>query len=189
MSGFGRSKASGRLEPPALRRIVGNKKMLDLLERLPTERLQLPNARRVYRCLRYGNQPVVTDGLALGTLPGGENAYQPHRDQTTRKGGRITQHQDIQRVTVFGAGLWNRAKIIGKRMAGRQYPGEPETSQLLIEFELVTASARRVDYYIDQPGAGVAWRQSCQDIFHADARRMTLVSDITSSKVTIPSPC
>src|SRR6187399_3203566 len=99
-----------------------------------------------------GNQPVVAlpAPLALSLLLGLENADEPGEHHTAGMDRRVEQDNRVERVAVLGEGFRYEAEVEREGHARRQDPVEAIYAQLVIEFQLVARTTRRLDDDHDQ---------------------------------------
>src|ERR1051326_4695990 len=144
-----RAKAPQDFELFALGLIVGDEKMLDLIQQILaqlSERLHLPV---ITRFSGDCNETVITYRLAIFNLFGFDHADQPHRDKAADKSRFVYEHQDIQCVAVFASRLRDEDEGEGKDGARWEHAAEFEKLILFVVLEFVATASRRVNDDVD----------------------------------------
>src|SRR5436190_20332312 len=96
------------------------------------------------------NQTVVANRLsAVFGLFCLQSANDPHRNVTADRECLINQDEHVQCVAVFRDSRGNETEIGGKRRAARQKFPKLQSARRVVQFELTTTPARRVDHDID----------------------------------------
>ena len=66
-----------------------------------------------------------------------------------RRGGRVVNDHDVERIAVLGSGRRDEAPVVGIRQAEHQRLGQNEGLEFGIERQLRPCSARRLDHHVD----------------------------------------
>src|SRR5205085_7852966 len=101
--------------------VAGNKEMLDLLDEPLAEVINRAYVPMLMAALRHGDQSVVAKRFSILDLLRFDHTDQPGRNLAADRDRLVQEHQDIERVAVFGHGRRNEAEIKRKDHASRQH--------------------------------------------------------------------
>ena len=109
--------------------------------------LQLPFAVRIFG---NGDDAIIADSVALGFLNRLKDADDLAAQHQPRRGGRVVNDHDIERIAVLGSGRRDEAPVVGIGQAEHQRLGQNKGLELGLEFELRSCSARRFDHHVHE---------------------------------------
>ena len=95
---------------------------------------------------RHGKQTVVPLGFVFAFLLDLKNADDPAGHDKARKGRRVMNHHDVERIAVIGFGRWHKAPVVGIGQPGQERLGERECFELRVVGEFRAAATRRFDH-------------------------------------------
>jgi len=98
------------------------------------------NGRAVHWRLTNPDESIVADGFSFFNLLRAQDADQASCNQTARKRGWQTEHENIQRIPVGRASAGYGPEVIREYQAGGKYTTEAEDAQLLVELIFVRGS-------------------------------------------------
>src|SRR5579872_4111334 len=143
-------RSTGWLELLPSHGVVGDEKMLNLVNNRLIQMIERVNIAVIRRSSSDSDQPVILHRFAMLCLLRLDHTYQPRGNQATHKGLLIQQDKHINRVPISSQRRWDVAKIVRENEAKRQQVVQHKQPIPLIILKFVSAPRRRINNHIER---------------------------------------